>query len=536
MTYAELFAEEYLGKIFYFCLRKTGNETEAEELSSEISLEVLRALAGGAVPERFSAWVWQIAKNRYARWAERKSRSNALFTGEELSEYEELPSGEYNAEEFLIHAEAIALLRRELALIHSDYRRILVAFYIEDKKISRIADELSLPLGTVKTRLIKGRKILKEGMDMAREFGKLSYRPEQISFTNNVPKPGRNNEPWSLYKKLLPKNILLAAYRNPMTAEELSLELGVALPYLEEEIAILEKEQLLRKSGKKYETMIYIMSADTQRKIYDKLSALAPALTKNIEDYLTMRDKLYEKNGIRWNLGAQPEEDRRWARLMRAVDVASYAFCKNRKPTVRSDGGEWDIVGYEEYDGPEFTFVGQHGSYGSKANWIQYKFTYPDEGIYKKTPENLKASLADAMEAVCEGKEANADAVSELIEMGYLKKEGDTLIPQMMVVAEEYGDIGEKGLPVSDAETLRAAWKKVLEPIEEFMMYKKSFVFEEAPTYLKNTPEMLSDVWKSSFEVRGAVLETAFAHGYIRYEENDPRILLGTMITVSREK
>ena len=105
-----------------------------------------------------------------------------------------------------------------------------------------------------------------------------------------------------------------------------------------------------------------------------------------------------------------------------------------------------------------------------------------------------------------------------------------------MVVAEEYGDIGEKGLPVSDAETLRAAWKKVLEPIEEFMMYKKSFVFEEAPTYLKNTPEMLSDVWKSSFEVRGAVLETAFAHGYIRYEENDPRILLGTMITVSREK
>ena len=93
MTYAELFAEEYLGKIFYFCLRKTGNETEAEELSSEISLEVLRALAGGAVPERFSAWVWQISKNRYARWAERKSRSNALFTGEELSEYEELPSG-----------------------------------------------------------------------------------------------------------------------------------------------------------------------------------------------------------------------------------------------------------------------------------------------------------------------------------------------------------------------------------------------------------------------------------------------------------
>jgi len=45
MTYAELFAKDYLGTIFYYCLRKTGNENEADELVSDISLAVLQGLA-----------------------------------------------------------------------------------------------------------------------------------------------------------------------------------------------------------------------------------------------------------------------------------------------------------------------------------------------------------------------------------------------------------------------------------------------------------------------------------------------------------
>lgn len=63
------FAENYMEKLFYFCLKKTGSSTEAEDLTQDIALHILTALNRGTIPESFSAWVWQIARNRYSVWA-----------------------------------------------------------------------------------------------------------------------------------------------------------------------------------------------------------------------------------------------------------------------------------------------------------------------------------------------------------------------------------------------------------------------------------------------------------------------------------
>ncbi len=63
----ESFTKDYFEKLFYFCLKRTGNQDEAEELTSEVSLRILTALKSGTVPAHFSAWVWQIARNCYSR-------------------------------------------------------------------------------------------------------------------------------------------------------------------------------------------------------------------------------------------------------------------------------------------------------------------------------------------------------------------------------------------------------------------------------------------------------------------------------------
>ncbi len=178
------FAEQYMEKIFYFCLKKTGNEYEAEDLSQEIALCVLSELYRGVVPESFSGYVWQIARNRYARWAEKKHKRLDMVVGSDIGEFE-IADGETTAEE-LIHAEDMAALRRELAFIASDYRELILAYYIEDKSVKEIAKRLSVPEGTVKTRLFRARNLLKEGMNMAREFGKRSYKPEDIHYTMTV--------------------------------------------------------------------------------------------------------------------------------------------------------------------------------------------------------------------------------------------------------------------------------------------------------------------------------------------------------------
>lgn len=47
------FVENYMGKLFYFCLKKTGDQTRAEDLTQDIALVILTALRKGTVPETF---------------------------------------------------------------------------------------------------------------------------------------------------------------------------------------------------------------------------------------------------------------------------------------------------------------------------------------------------------------------------------------------------------------------------------------------------------------------------------------------------
>ena len=175
------FAENYMEKLFYFCLKKTGSHIEAKDLTQDIALQIITALNKGTIPTSFSAWAWQIARNRYSVWAKEKHKRNESVTGSDISDYE-TPDESENILDEMIHTEQLALIRRELAFIKNDYRNIVVAYYIEDKNVRKIAESLSLPTNTVKSRLLRAREILKEGMDMAREFGKRSYNPEQITF------------------------------------------------------------------------------------------------------------------------------------------------------------------------------------------------------------------------------------------------------------------------------------------------------------------------------------------------------------------
>ncbi len=222
---AEL-AEKYMEKLFYFCLKKTSNNDDAEDLTQDIALNIITALNKGTIPTSFSAWIWQIARNRYSVWADDKHKRNESVTGSDIGDYEIEGEGE-NALEEMINSEQLSLLRRELAFIKNDYRDIIVAYYIESHSIRDIAAKLSLTSDAVKKRLQRAREILKEGMNMAREFGLRSYNPEEIEFAASGSQAGR---PWSLVQRKIPKNILLQASNNPSSVEELSVELGIAGP------------------------------------------------------------------------------------------------------------------------------------------------------------------------------------------------------------------------------------------------------------------------------------------------------------------
>ena len=133
---------------------------------------------------------------------------------------------------------------------------------------------------------------------MAREFGKRSYNPEKIHYNNICSRPGELGQPWSLMDPKLNQNIFLSCYDNPMTAEELAIEVGVALPYMEDTVTHLTEQTLLIKKSDKYETNFPIISREAQQKIHVYYEEVIPQLTEMIAENTDRLMAQYEEAGL----------------------------------------------------------------------------------------------------------------------------------------------------------------------------------------------------------------------------------------------
>lgn len=472
------FTENFMEKLFYFGLKKTGSGVEAEELTQDIALNILTALHRGTIPDNFPAWVWQIARNRYSVWASGKHRRSELLTCLDIGDYE-LEDKHGDILDDMIHKQELALIRRELSFISSEYRHIVVAYYIEGQSLRDIAAKSSLSLEAVKKRLQRARTILKEGMNMAREFGVRSYKPEQVVFVQNGG-DGAKGQPWSIINHLLYKNIFLETYENPETAEELALELGIALPYMEDELEYLVREELLRKTGHKYEPSFLIVSRGEQRRIYEAGRAVQKVLT----DRLCALIELYmQEGGAKVNVNYVGYEAAKWTLLASAFDQIS-GMVNGQEETPcpsRPDGGTWTLTGYETVDWQEPDFVGLHMTRSDKdgkdrIEFGQYKFYVG--GFYTRTPEHLANVEAHALHLVCMGRaeEAAPECVEKLLGYGYLKRADGILSPQVVVFDRN----ARERFPEKTSTALAALREEITALIAQTPSVTKAYVVDQA--------------------------------------------------------
>ena len=432
------FAENYLHKLFYFCLKKTGNTDAAEELTQDISLQIVSAISNGTVPTEFSAWVWKIARNRYAAWAKDKRKTQATQSGFDIGDYEIADDG-VGVLEGIIQSEQLSLLRRELAFIKRDYRELLVSYYVNNTSVKDIAAALSVSVDSVKQRLVRARKTLKEGMDMAREFGVRSYKPENISFAASGHQP--SGLPWSAVQRAIPVNILLQASNNPSTLEELSMELGIALPYMEEEVELLRKATLLEKQGDKYITNFFILDKECRTCVYNALrkesversDILSRIIDDTLEDVraLCIKPEHISDNAFRWLL------------VPLFIDFCVYSIVDFAvlTETKRSNGESWGFVGYENVELPESCSMGNNGKGDGGMMFWCYK--YDDYGMWHQCGEIEGEPLLLLADCLTNGRKTSSFSKTEQIrwsegiagKYAHADDEGN-VIPDIVVFAD----------------------------------------------------------------------------------------------------
>lgn len=269
--------------ILSYCTARTSTQADAEDLAQDIIVELYKSIDNLKNDAAFYGFMWSVAGNVYKQWCRQKAKKseceltdNVIETTAEIEDEDESD---------------IYLLRRELTLLSEKYRRAAVLYYIDEKSCSEISEILSISESMVKYLLFKSRQIIKEGMTMERNYGTQSYNPKELSilYWGNG-----TNRYYNLGESRISQNILFACNNDRLSAEEISLEIGVSLPYMEDKLRELCEFDVLKKDGNKYYTNIAIFTEDFSKEVSSKTAKLK----ENIADRLIKAAEEHE-NEIR---------------------------------------------------------------------------------------------------------------------------------------------------------------------------------------------------------------------------------------------
>jgi len=147
--------EEYGNRLLRTCYLILGDREEAEDVVQETFVRVFRKIEEFRGESGLYTWIYTIALN-LSRDRLRKRMNFSIFENEQI----------YNINSE-IHIEEVIdrdLLKRELDEISPIYREVLVLFYFEELSIKEISQLLDEKEGTVKSKLSRGRNILKESL------------------------------------------------------------------------------------------------------------------------------------------------------------------------------------------------------------------------------------------------------------------------------------------------------------------------------------------------------------------------------------
>lgn len=167
-----------LDQLYGGALRMTRNPQDAEDLVQETFLKAYNAFDSFKQGTNFKAWMYRIMTNTYINSYRKAKRRPVESSADELSDYHLYTTAEHDSTGLeSAEVEALKLLpNTEISAamndLPEDYRMVVYYADVEGLAYKEIAEIMETPLGTVMSRLHRGRKLLRQALkDVAREQG-----------------------------------------------------------------------------------------------------------------------------------------------------------------------------------------------------------------------------------------------------------------------------------------------------------------------------------------------------------------------------
>jgi RNA polymerase sigma-70 factor, ECF subfamily len=157
-----ILVERHERRVYNLALRMTGREEDARDAAQDAFLTALRKLSSFRGDAAFTTWLHRITVNACYDLLRKRARSPMLerVLDDELG-HEPPPSPDHAAQ-----TELSIDVRRALLQVPEDYRLVMILHDVQDLPYEEVAAIVGIPVGTVKSRLHRGRVALARAMGL----------------------------------------------------------------------------------------------------------------------------------------------------------------------------------------------------------------------------------------------------------------------------------------------------------------------------------------------------------------------------------
>ncbi len=155
---------KYGKALYHHIYRMVRTKGEVEDLVQESFIKAFSALDSYSSDYAFSTWLYKIATNHTIDFLRKKklptfSIDKPIHTKDGELEYE-VPDTTYRPDRHVVADQRRRLIQEAIEALPKKYHRVIVMRHQQEKSYEEIAQELDLPLGTVKAHIFRARKLL----------------------------------------------------------------------------------------------------------------------------------------------------------------------------------------------------------------------------------------------------------------------------------------------------------------------------------------------------------------------------------------
>jgi RNA polymerase sigma-70 factor (ECF subfamily) len=172
----EKLLEKYRAPVYSICLRMVRNRDDAQDLAQDVFVKIFNKLDRYNPSFPFSSWLYRITSNLCIDFLRKNKRTvfslDRPISGDDGEMPRQFPTGDIGPDRELELKEEMLILEDAIAGLPEHYRMIVLLRHQEHLSYDEISETLGIPLGTVKARIHRARKMIVDFFRDCRKEGK----------------------------------------------------------------------------------------------------------------------------------------------------------------------------------------------------------------------------------------------------------------------------------------------------------------------------------------------------------------------------